>query len=96
MQNTKPTQTVKFVAFSVKYAAVVAPQNVKRPSASDPRRECWNRAAKLIWRCVIILTGILVMISLRTMHVEETATISIIADRAPELVQEVVEYIKRF
>ena len=96
MQNIKPVTTVKYTTFVIKYAVVVAPENIKRPAPTDPRRETWNRTAKLIWHVIIALTAILIMITLRTMHIEETATLSICADRTPEIIQDVVEYIKHF
>lgn len=92
--TTKPAQTVKFVAFSVKYTAVVTPQNCKRPAEDDPRRECWNRAAKLFWRIFIIALGFIIALALRS-HYEETATVSMVADRLPEIIGEIGEYIKK-
>lgn len=92
---TKTTATVKFAGFTVKYASVTVSQRMRRPAESDPRREQWDRAAKLIWRLIICLAGFVAVVIIKKLDMENSIGAVFMADRMPEIIREIVEYIKK-
>jgi hypothetical protein len=63
---------------------------VRRPPAEDPNREEWDRAARCIWRVLIVLITILISIISRNWGFPEL--VAVVAEKVPEMVQEMVEF----
>lgn len=77
------------VKASVKAKAAI----VRRPPAEDPQREEWDRAARCIWRVTIILITIWISILCRDWEFPEV--IAVIAEKIPETIQEIVEFLAK-
>ena len=80
-------QTKKIaVKTSVKAKAAI----VRRPSAEDPKREEWDRAARCMWRVLIVV--ITIWISLASRDWEFPEVMAVVAEKIPEIIQEIVEF----
>ena len=63
---------------------------VQRPPAEDPKREEWDRAARCIWRLLIVFITILISVLSRNWGLPEV--MAVVAEKVPEMVQEMVEF----
>jgi hypothetical protein len=63
---------------------------VQRPPAEDPKREEWDRAARCIWRVLIVLITILISVLSRNWGFPEV--VAVVAEKVPEMVREMVEF----
>jgi hypothetical protein len=63
---------------------------VQRPPAEDPKREEWDRAARCIWRVLIVLITILISALSRNWGIPEV--MAVVAEKVPEMIQEMVEF----
>ena len=63
---------------------------VQRPPAEDPKREEWDRAARCIWRVLIVLITILISVLSRNWGIPEV--MAVVAEKVPEMIQEMVEF----
>jgi hypothetical protein len=63
---------------------------VQRPPAEDPKREEWDRAARCIWRVLIVLITILISVLSRNWGFPEF--VAVVAEKVPEMIQEMVEF----
>lgn len=75
---------------AVKASVKAKAEIVRRPPAEDPKREEWDRAARCIWRLVIVLVTICVSILSRDWGFPEV--MAIVAEKAPEMLKEMVEF----
>lgn len=78
---------------SVKASIKARAKIVRRPPEEDPKREEWDRAVRCIWRVTIILITIWVSILSRDWEFPEV--IAVIAEKIPETVQEIVEFLAK-
>lgn len=74
------------VKASVKAKAAI----VRRPPAEDPKREEWDRAVRCIWRVAIVI--ITIWISILSRDWEFPEAMAVVAEKVPEMVQEMVEF----
>lgn len=93
MQNTKPAQTIKYATFVIKYTTVIT-VTTHRPPADDPRRSHYDAVARLTWRIIIILTAFLASQLVKDWSLDNNMIAVFAADRLPDIIREVGEYIK--
>lgn len=91
----KATAQIKFYVFSIRYVIVVSSIKIQRPAESDPRRECWDRAARCIWRIIIVLFTFTAGTLVAKWGMDNSIAAVFAADRMPEIIKEIVEYLKK-